>query len=412
MTRKDKDYDHVSILLFFLVASISCFFVPSSGEVIKIDHSYTLQSVSISIRFQKILIQPHLKMDAAPFNLTFGVELEFIAQYDPEDYQEDLLNAEGILWSELCSPVPYRQYGMLVSRRMIRTLNENGFLTNGQDAPEDSWSTDLSKWTVDTDSSISPVEVEGRYPIELKSPVLDYSSASLTKIEMVVKLLVSKFKLYINESCGLHVHVGNEDRGFTMSTLKEFCSLISVFERQLNSLHPAGRVCNNTAQSTGSAFSPRASFGKKLSIIDKLETVDDVVERFHPNSDKHMAFNLCNLVKTRTDPLRTPFRTIEFRQHRGTLDPELITRWVVVVCNLVEKSHMGCRDLIVKHIHDTKDTGFTVMDLFRDLKILGLAKLTDLYAPLVSRYKTTRDQAVIHDTAWEKEFAPRPPEEL
>lgn len=41
-----------------------------------------------------------------------------------------------------------------------------------------------------------------------------------------------------------------------------------------------------------------------------------------------MAVNCLNLVQNHIEPFRPPLRTIEFRQHRGTVDPELITFWV------------------------------------------------------------------------------------
>lgn len=340
-------------------------------------------------------------MDAAPFTLTFGVELEFIVRYDPADYQDELVAAEGITWPKGSSLSAYRKYGILVSLRMIRILNENEFPTNEYEPPESS-QTDFSKWTVGTDMTISPVDISGKYAVEVKTPVLVWSRAALESIETLVKLLVSKFKLYTNWSCGLHVHVGNENRGFTVGTLKDFCSLIIVFENQLNSLHPVDRLRNGNAKSMSSVFKPIAPVRERLSIIDRLKTVEDVVCQFQRSGDRMMAFNFFNLLGG-----IKPIRTIEFRQHRGTLDPESITHWVMVACNLVEMSHSnkaGTRDLIKKH---TCDTEYAVTDLFRDLKLYQLAKF---YDPFVFQYESD-DQAPA-DTVWEKIFAPRPPSEM
>lgn len=362
--------------------------------------------------------------DAASFNLTFGVELEFLAVYNPEDYQDELLAAEGKFWPIEFSPSPNlpQKYGILIRLHMIQVLNENGFPTNGYKH------TDFSKWTVDTDCTVTPVDTsENCYAIEVKTLVLVWLPAALEQVETAVKLLVSKFNLYINESCGLHVHVGNEDRGFTMCTLRNFCSLITVFEHQMEALHPADRLHNENVKPTRRAFNPEASPREKLSIINKLKTVEDVIVQFHctdDGDDKYMAFNFFNLFNSCTNPLRT----IEFRQHRGTLDPKLITNWVKVACNLVEMSNTneaGFRDLIEEHMYDIK---YTIIDLFKDLK---LSELAEFYAPLVFQYGTDRNAAFIdefiedeehsfvdlsspgkYDTPWEKESAPRPPSEL
>lgn len=239
-----------------------------------------------------------------------------------------------------------------------------------------------------------------------------------------MKLLVSNFKLHINESCGLHVHVGNENSKFPLRTLRSFCSLITVFEHQLDSLHPPDRLQNPYAKSTSRAFAQGASPMGKLSIVDELTTVSRLIRRFQPTGDKHMAFNFFNL----SENFDAPLRTIEFRQHRGTLNPELITYWVMVACNLINMSHSdssGVRDLIEKHI---SNTNYTVIDLFKDLGIPDLAEFsaprvfpqhgTDQNPAKVDESTEDKDPGSVdispgkYDTPWEKEFAPRPSSEL
>ncbi|MCJ1469250.1 hypothetical protein MMC07_007883 [Pseudocyphellaria aurata] len=357
-------------------------------------------------------------MDTTPFKLTFGVELEFIVCYDPEDYHDAMITADGRIWPKKHGPVSYRKYGVLVSRHMVQILNENGFPTAHADHSEesdmdasgiladkcehaDSANMDFSKWSVGTDCSVEPVDNSGRYAIEVRTPVLVWSEAALEELQKFVKFLVSRFRLYTNESCGLHVHLGNENKGFNMRTLKNFCSLITLFERQLDSLHPSHRLRNLNARSVRSAFKPNALVGERLAIISELGTLDDLVSQFHPQGRKFMAFNFLNLVKGRTRPLGPPLRTIECRQHRGTLDLDLITHWVMALCNLVEMSHRnkaGFLHLVEKHIYDTEDTLYTVVDLFRDLE---LPKLADFYAPLVLRYETTQNKVSAYDTSWE-----------
>lgn len=178
------------------------------------------------------------------------------------------------------------------------------------------------------------------------------------------------------------------------------------------------------------AFSPEATLMDKLSIIDKLEVVDDLIRQLHltvyADNDRNMAYNFFNLQEDSCD---RPLRTIEFRQHRGTLDPQLITNWVKVACNLVKTSYSGrdlLRDLIQTHLNDTE---YTVIDLFKDLHLSDLA---EFYAPLVfPRQGMDKTSPVVDDsiedeepgvikisspgefdTAWERQFAPRPPSEM
>ena len=334
------------------------------------------------------------KMDPTIFSLTFGVELEFIVRYNPEDYEGKRLKAEGKIWTDDLD-------GILVQMDMIETLNDNGFPTNSYKE------TDFLKWTVDTDGTVSASGIKGSWhAIEVKTPVLSSCRASLDLIDRVLKLLVSKFKIFTNEKCGLHVHVGNEDRGFDLSTLKTFCSLITAFDSQLESLHPPSRVKNPYAKGTETLFHHGATLIEKLSIIERLETEENLITQFHlteDSNDKYMAYNFLNL---QLDPDRgaEPLRTIEFRQHRGTLDPKLITNWVTVVCGLIKKSYTDkgdIRELIeTSRLHNPK---YPVRSLLEELQLGEQAKFYMDQNP-----SAVDDSIVEEESAWEKEFAPRP----
>lgn len=311
-------------------------------------------------------------MDAAPFHLTFGVELEFIVCYVPDEYQDQLLAEDGKLWPKGSGLSLNYRLGILVCQRIIQTLNEMEF--PAQDQHFDT--TDLSKWVVTTEPTVYPTDDRKNWhAIEVQTPVLDYSPSALEQVKWVAEILVSKFDLHVNSTCGLHVHVGNESRGFSLRTLKNFGSLITVFEKQLNSLHPPDRLQSTYAKPPRKAFRKNASAREKLLIIDQLESVDELITQFHPigygsrldRIDRFMAYNFCHLQTG-------GFQTVEFRQHQGTLDPTLITNWVRVVCNLVHLSHAnreGFRDLVEKHVDDTK---YTVTDLLVDLKMPDLAE--------------------------------------
>lgn len=328
-------------------------------------------------------------MDAPLFRLTFGLELEFMVSFSPADYEDQLEDAKNIFLDLSFIPTLRQKFWILVRLHMIEILNENGFDTNVYKGK------DPTKWTVDTDSSVtSTVDRENWCTIELRTPVFYcYHAPALNQIEMVVELLSFKLGLFINDSCDLHVHVGNESRGFDLLILKSFCSLITLFNRQLDSLHPDYRLRTQFARSTRMAFMPSATFTEKLAFIDRLTTVEALIYQFHAtydgDYDKNMAFNSFNLQESHDKPLRT----IGFRQHRGTLDPELIITWAKVACGLVDRSYTdrgGIRDLINMYTHDSRD--YTVIDLFIDLK---LRDLTKFYEPRVfAQYGTDQNPPV------------------
>ena len=48
--------------------------------------------------------------------------------------------------------------------------------------------------------------------------------------------------LLVNNTCGLHVHVGNDEDGFPLQTLKNVLSLHTAFERVIDSIHSLHRI--------------------------------------------------------------------------------------------------------------------------------------------------------------------------
>ncbi|MCJ1461680.1 hypothetical protein MMC07_000277 [Pseudocyphellaria aurata] len=196
------------------------------------------------------------RMNTAPFRLTFGVELEFLVRFDPEKCGDELPE-------------------QFVCQRITQILNAGGFSAQ-------SYAYTILEWTVTHDGTISDEGCVNNHAIELKSPALEYCLSALQQVSDVVKPLVSKLDLFVNKSCGFHVHVGNETGGFTLRTLKPFGSLITAFEKQLDLLHPLDRHLNGFAKPLYCAFPKDAPPREKMLIIDDLETVDDLIRQFHP----------------------------------------------------------------------------------------------------------------------------------
>ncbi|MCJ1462932.1 hypothetical protein MMC07_001536 [Pseudocyphellaria aurata] len=313
-------------------------------------------------------------MESASFRLTFGIEMEFVVHYDLDRFKDQYEARE-----KKSSHGKHDEYANLVRQDMVQTLNQNGFPAN-HIRPSGH-----SKWTVDDDMTIAPDDYdrENWCAVEVKSPALYHSGRALEHVKRVVEFLVSKFDLSVNETCGLHVHVGNEHKGFAMGTLKTFASLFTVFEHQLESLHDIDRLENMYAKPVRRVFPNDATPREKLSMIGQLETVDALVRQFHTVQvdewgdpldvidavpDRDMAFNFSNLQP------REPYQTIEFRQHEGTLDSDAINHWIQLACSLVERSRTGqvhLGDLIQSHMDDAN---YTVVDFLKDLALPDLAE--------------------------------------
>ena len=309
--------------------------------------------------------------------LTFGVEIEFIVRYKVGEYEPACAGGEGIFWPPNQKIIPFKKHGAVLRAHMITIFQESGFDTN--DILEQQ--TNYQKWTVDTDGSIkwdSLPRVAGfaYYGVEVKSPAFYYSDWALRQIQRVVMLIRSQFQVFINESCALHVHVGNRTAGFPLQTLKNFCTLVTIFDRQIDMLHPLHRLETFFAQRPAHQFQCMAP-DEKVRKIDAIKTVEDLADCYHLQEegelDGYMAYNFLNL----TNPLnvRRPTRTIEFRQHEGTLDPIEITRWAQLSISLVRCAHdagvQGFGPLVHTHGYDS---GYGVIDLLCDLNLYGSAR--------------------------------------
>ena len=241
------------------------------------------------------------------------------------------------------------------------------------------------KWTVESDSSIEHYPGGGLTPpwvcdreweytgVELKTPAFRFNRAALDEITTVIELIRSRFDAFTNVSCGLHIHVGNNGHdGFPMQTLRNFCKLVTVFEQQICSLHPDHRIANEYCTSPGLAMQEMSLWERALT-LEQITDLPGLCRYFNRagNYWTHLtAYNLFNLDVA-------AMKTIEFRQHAGSLEPLEITTWAETVVSLLGVAHLdgdlGCWELIQDHIGDEN---FSVIDLFQSL---GMFKIADYY---------------------------------
>lgn len=126
--------------------------------------------------------------------------------------------------------------------------------------------------------------------------------------------------------CGLHIHIGIQERHYTLGELKRIAKAVVIFEDVMEIHHAAHRRGGSEYIKSNRA----AEQLKGLSIvqmIDKLESATTSNELLyminsdpdHPYPDKHFKYNLSATKK---------FGTIEFRQAEGSIDDTKILEWI------------------------------------------------------------------------------------
>ena len=314
-----------------------------------------------------------------PLRLTFGIELECIVAYVPADY-----NDERALRVVNDLPETHEaKLEILLRKRIAHVLTTHGF-------PATDWLTNPSsqQWVVGEDKSVDPPPADGEWSyvdVELKSPAYNYSRAAIRQLHEVINLLREHFYIITNKTCGLHVHVGNQRKGFPLQTLKNFCMLTTIFEPQFSSLHPPDRVQRNAyVKAMTEAFKGVNSWDTAL-LIQSCRSHEQLVGRFAGEylslPDRCWAYNLCPLV------FKPKFNTIEFRQHDATTEASEISKWAELACGLVRSAHdIQFENLIQLIQAATEGLISNVVDLLSELNLGGLAG----YYESQSRYQHPR----------------------
>jgi hypothetical protein len=106
------------------------------------------------------------------------------------------------------------------------------------------------KWVVKGDDTVRspPADGYGYAGIEVTTPCLDGTEASFEMLRYVVNLIVSRFRITVNETCGLHVHVGRAG-GFDLDNIQRIMGALYASDRLLATLRPPIRRFNRWAPS-------------------------------------------------------------------------------------------------------------------------------------------------------------------
>ncbi|KAE9373970.1 hypothetical protein N431DRAFT_535559 [Stipitochalara longipes BDJ] len=353
--------------------------------------------------------------------LTFGVELELClatlpeGASDPEPYDArqlynisntDAVN-NGIHALDISDPILRHHYkermqNDIVLRHVAETLISAGFsaitdtdvrgrhneaLLGGSEPAH------YKSWNITTDSSIrvpgeagTPgiAEYEWR-KLEVISPVLIFTPQAIRQVQKVCKLISRKYRTLTNEWCGLHVHVGQGSKGLPDYAIKNLAAMIWAFEDQLDLLHPLYRSndapCNSLYNSAPLAVELDFETDQPLLLVEQIdrilecETGDQVIELVNDECPSYgHAYNFWNL---RSEHCQSSKRTIEFRQHEGTLEARRVENWIKVCTRLVEvalHTKPDCMRHFLRSVVEEEE--YTVKDV---LLSIGLSRQAKYY---------------------------------
>ncbi|KAL1642760.1 hypothetical protein SLS58_005264 [Diplodia intermedia] len=246
------------------------------------------------------------------------------------------------------------------------------------------------------------------------------------------RLFGDSYRLYQHDTTGVHVHVGvgtQTDRyRLPLESVKSFMQLVTGFERITDELHAVtrfdsrGAYCKPPSQNYvgREVVESDGKLGTMLRRCQEIEQVGHVHDMagFH---NRESAYNLQNL---RTDEdgefSAGSLGTIEFRQHRGTLDADEVTAWVEVATSMVRFAHKtaltsNMLSMVKGHAYDPQ-MGF---DPF--LRMIGVAdKTVDYYGRCLeagldcdareqsSELRGSRLSALTHDLAHRRQQQKQP----
>lgn len=160
---------------------------------------------------------------------------------------------------------------------------------------------------------VSDSSLQGENSNEVVSPILKGTNVK-SSLKAICNSL-AQVDAKVNRSCGLHVHIGA-----ARMTDEHYCRIVRNYQKlesAIDSFMPISRRENNSR------------WCRTLRNIDfsNCTTKRDIASAM--NDDRYFKVNAVAYYR---------HRTIEFRQHSGTVDYEKISKWVVFLAKLVEYS--------------------------------------------------------------------------
>ncbi|KAL1857159.1 hypothetical protein Plec18170_003275 [Paecilomyces lecythidis] len=344
-----------------------------------------------------------------PINYNFRVTFEVLVRYRLGDYHPQQLEDER---SPLDETEP--TYAS-VREKVVQVFASSSLLVNKYDNREP----DARRWTIKANTVITPlphnrrdeyVNVIGFCPMEITSPVIPIQEKaagnSFTEIELMLRILRKNFKIIVNSTCGLRVEIGccaklqyNNciARGFPLQTLRNFAQLVTLFETEINALHPVHRVlyadyCRLPSQLIKKSQDPVTLLNRCTDPATLDRTWQEGLNISDSSSNEappaYSFSNVLGIPGTR-DQQRTP-EVIEFRQHAGTIDSESVYHWVQLAIQLVRFSHEcgvgGLPASLLRSLDEERHSPTGHFDTVSFLRAIGAVEQAEYYRDKLKQY--------------------------
>ncbi|KAH9218448.1 putative amidoligase enzyme-domain-containing protein [Leptodontidium sp. 2 PMI_412] len=245
-----------------------------------------------------------------------------------------------------------------------------------------------TSWIVKDDASIKfpPLNYKFR-DIEVISPPLYFCEKALDQIKVACQTLPSKYRLFLNTSCSVHVHVGHGSHGFEFAHLRNLMAMLWAFEPQLDSLHPQHRVgpmrySGSLRKHSNLAIDLKAKGMHARDGLQRIYDTEDINEivdilgsaKRDQRLPYSMAYCLVNLEESVDSSLYKDLmgeidkKTIEFRQHEGTFNAEAVEQWIKLCVHLVEFVEEARQDKLRTWLEEHIDTDYNVIQILEAIK--------------------------------------------
>lgn len=171
-------------------------------------------------------------------------------------------------------------------------------------------------WKIVSDASVNSMGPGGS-GMEIVSPPLS-GEEGLRQIELVSRHLMSA-GFTVNRTCGLHVHV--DASRMSVATMRRLAILYAEGEGIIDSVMAPSRRANNNVYCRSIASASRHAINGAANAAGLASAI--------ANGGRYGKVNFAAYFR---------YRTVEFRQHGGTVDYTKINAWVKFVLRLIKLS--------------------------------------------------------------------------
>ncbi|KAJ9231781.1 hypothetical protein DTO169E5_7766 [Paecilomyces variotii] len=345
-----------------------------------------------------------------PVNYSFRVTFGLLVRYRPGDYTPRKCNPGQSPLLDGIEPT----YAS-VREKVIQVFSSSFLRVNKYDARDP----DARRWTVKANMIATPlphnrldehVNVLGFCPMDIVSPVIRLQEKpgmnSFAEIEYMLRILRKNFKVIVNSTCGLHVEIGCFtrlqhgrciDKGFPLQTLRNFAQLVTLFEVELNALHPVDRAlyadyCQLPSQLIKKSQDPVTLLDRCNDHTTLHQTWQQGIAMSDPLfNEAPPAYSFSNMLgNPGTGRKHCSPGMIEFRQHAGTIDPEKVYHWVKVAAQLVRFAHEcglgGLPASLLRNLDEERHCPSGQFDAISFLRTIGAIEQAEYYRDQLRQY--------------------------